>query len=82
MPTSVKNAKVALIDSALEIKKTEVDAKIQITDPGQLQKFLDEEEKTLKGKVEQIKKSGANAVFCQKGVDDLVQHYLAKANIF
>jgi thermosome len=82
MPTAVKNAKIALIDSALEIKKTEVDAKIQITDPGQLQKFLDEEEKTLKGKVEQIKKSGATVVFCQKGVDDLVQHYLAKANTF
>jgi thermosome len=82
MPTAVKNAKVALIDSALEIKKTEVDAKIQITDPGQLQKFLDEEEKTLKTKVDQVKKSGATVVFCQKGVDDLVQHYLAKANIF
>jgi chaperonin GroEL (HSP60 family) len=82
MPMSVKNGKIALIDSALEIKKTEVDAKIQITDPGQLQKFLDEEEKTLKSKVDQIKKSGATVVFCQKGVDDLVQHYLAKANIF
>ena len=82
MPSSVKNAKIALIDSALEIKKTEVDAKIQITDPGQLQKFLDEEEKTLKNKVEIIKRSGANVVFCQKGVDDLVQHFLAKENIF
>jgi len=82
MPSSVKNAKIALIDSALEIKKTEVDAKIQITDPRQLQSFLDEEEKTLKKKVELIKKSGANVVFCQKGVDDLVQHYLAKENIF
>ncbi|MCK5038008.1 MAG: TCP-1/cpn60 chaperonin family protein [Thermoplasmata archaeon] len=82
MPSSVKNAKIALIDSALEIKKTEVDAKIQITDPTQLQSFLDEEEKTLKKKVELIKKSGANVVFCQKGVDDLVQHYLAKENIF
>ena len=82
MPSSVKNAKIALIDSALEIKKTEVDAKIQITDPTQLQSFLDEEEKTLKKKVDLIKKSGANVVFCQKGVDDLVQHYLAKENIF
>ena len=82
MPTSVKKAKIALIDSALEIKKTEVDAKIQITDPGQLQKFLDEEEKTLKKKVDLIKKSGATAIFCQKGMDDLVQHYLAKAGIF
>lgn len=82
MPTFVKNAKIALIDSALEIKKTEVDAKIQITDPGQLQAFLDEEEKTLKKKVDLIKKSGASVVFCQKGIDDLVQHYLAKENIF
>ena len=82
MPSSIKSAKIALIDSALEIKKTEVDAKIQITDPGQLQKFLDEEEKTLKKKVDLIKKSGANVVICQKGIDDLVQHYLAKEGIF
>lgn len=82
MPTEVKNAKIALIDSALEIKKTEVDAKIQITDPSQLQKFLDEEEKTLKKKADLIKKSGANVVVCQKGIDDLVQHFLAKENIF
>ncbi|MBA3045502.1 MAG: TCP-1/cpn60 chaperonin family protein [Candidatus Thermoplasmatota archaeon] len=82
MPTSVKNAKIALIDTALEIKKTEVDAKIQITDPGQLQKFLDEEEKTLKKKADIIKKSGANVVVCQKGIDDLVQHFLAKDGIF
>ncbi len=82
MPSSVKNAKIALIDSALEIKKTEVDAKIQITDPGQLQKFLDEEERTLKKKVELIKKSGANVIICQKGIDDLVQHFLAKEGMF
>lgn len=82
MPSSVKNARIALIDSALEIKKTEVDAKIQITDPNQLQAFLDEEEKTLKNKVDLIKKSGASVVFCQKGIDDLVQHYLAKEGIF
>ena len=82
MPSSVKNAKIALIDSALEIKKTEVDAKIQITDPGQLQKFLDEEEKTLRKKADLIKKSGANVVVCQKGIDDLVQHFLAKEGIF
>ena len=82
MPSSIKNAKIALIDSALEIKKTEVDAKIQITDPGQLQKFLDEEERTLKKKVDLIKKSGATVVICQKGIDDLVQHFLAKEGIF
>jgi thermosome len=82
MPKWVKNAKIALINSALEIKKTEVDAKIQITDPSQMQKFLNEEEKTLKRMVEKLKKSGANVVFCQKGIDDLVQHYLAKDGIY
>lgn len=82
MPSVVKNAKIALIDSALEIKKTEVDAKIQITDPSQLQKFLDEEEKTLRKKADLIAKSGANVVVCQKGIDDLVQHFLAKQGIF
>jgi thermosome len=82
MPKAVKNAKIALIDSALEIKKTEVDAKIQINDPNQMEAFLQEEERTLKSKSDVIKKSGANVVFCQKGVDDLVQHYLAKEGIY
>lgn len=82
MPKWVKNAKIALVNSALEIKKTEVDAKIQITDPSQMQKFLREEEKTLKQMVEKLRKSGANVVFCQKGIDDLVQHYLAKEGIY
>ena len=82
MPKWVKNAKIALINSALEIKKTEVDAKIQITDPSQMERFLQEEEKTLKRMVDKLKKSGANAVFCQKGIDDLVQHYLAKDGMY
>ncbi len=82
MPKWLKNAKIALINSALEIKKTEVDAKIQITDPSQMERFLQEEEKTLKRMVDKLKKSGANAVFCQKGIDDLVQHYLAKDGIY
>ena len=82
MPKVVKNVKVALIDSALEIKKTEVEAKIQIRDPAQMQKFLDEEENTLRAMVEKIKKSGANVLICEKGVDDLVQHYLAKEGIY
>jgi thermosome len=82
MPKSVTKARIALLDSALEVKKTEVDAKIEITDPSQLNAFLQEEENMLKGMVQIIKKSGANAVFCQKGVDDLVQHYLAKEGIY
>ncbi|MBR9683460.1 thermosome subunit [Candidatus Woesearchaeota archaeon] len=82
MPSKVKEAKIILLDCALEIKNTEIDAKIQITDPAQLQAFLDSEEKTLKDMVSKIKESGANVVVCQKGIDDLVQHFLAKENIF
>ncbi|MBI4739261.1 TCP-1/cpn60 chaperonin family protein [Candidatus Woesearchaeota archaeon] len=82
MPRHIQNAKIALIDSALEIKNTEIDAKIQITDPSQLQSFLDMEEKMLKGMVDRIEKSGANVVFCQKGIDDLAQHFLAKRGIY
>ncbi|MCE5296941.1 MAG: TCP-1/cpn60 chaperonin family protein [Euryarchaeota archaeon] len=82
MAKQVKNAKIALLSAPLEIKKTEVEAKIQIRDPAQMQRFLDEEENTLKGYVDKIKATGANVVFCQKGIDDLVQHYLAKADIF
>jgi thermosome len=82
MPKVVKDAKIALINSALEIKKTEVDAKIQITSPTQLQDFLAEEEKMLKTMVTKIKESGATVVFCQKGIDDLAQHYLSKEGIF
>lgn len=81
MPKTVKNAKIALLDCPLEIEKTEIDAKIEITSPDQLQSFLDQEEKMLKGMVDKIKATGANVVFCQKGVDDLVQHYLAKNGI-
>jgi len=82
MPRSVKNAKIALIDSALEIKNTETDAKIQITDPGQMQAFLDMEEKMLKSMTEKIIKSGANVIMCQKGIDDIAQHFLAKAGVY
>jgi thermosome len=82
MPKSVKNAKIALLNAALEVKKTEVDAKIQITSPAQLQDFLNEEERMLISMVDQIEKSGANVVICQKGIDDQPQHYLAKADIF
>lgn len=82
MPNKVEEAKIALLDCALEIKNTEIDAKIQITDPSQLQAFLDNEEKTLKDMVDKIKRSGASVVVCQKGIDDLVQHFLAKEGIF
>jgi thermosome len=82
MPRSVTDASIALINSAIEVKKTEVDAKIQITNPNQLASFLEEEEGYLKGLVEKIQSSGANVVVCQKGIDDLAQHYMAKAGIF
>ncbi len=82
MPRKVKNAKVALINSAFEVKKTEVDAKISIRDPHQLQEFLAQEEMVLKKFVKTVKDSGANVIICQKGIDDLAQHYLAKEGIF
>jgi len=82
MPKKVEKAKIALVDSALEVKKTEIDAKIEITDPSQLHAFLDEEENMLKKMVEMVKKSGATVLFCQKGIDDLAQHYLSKQGIY
>jgi thermosome len=82
MPKKVINAKVALLNAAIEIEKTEVDAKIEITSPDQLQAFLDQEETMLKDMVQRIVKTGANVVFCQKGIDDLAQHFLAKAGIY
>ena len=82
MPKYLENPKIALVNQALEIKKTEVDAKIEIDDPYALKNFLDQEEATLKGLVNTLKESGANAVFCQKGIDDLVQHYLSKSGMF
>jgi len=82
MPKKVENAKIALVDAALEIKKTEIDAKIEIRDPSQLQAFLNEEENMLRGMVDKVKKSGANVLFCQKGIDDLAQHFLQKEGIY
>jgi thermosome len=81
MPKSVKDAKVLLLNAALEFKKTEVNAKINITTPGQAQAFLDEEEHMVRAMVDKIIKSGANVLFCQKGIDDVSLHYLAKAGI-
>lgn len=82
MPRSVSDARVALVNSAIEVKKTEVDAKIQITDPNQLAAFLEEEEGYIRKLVDRIEASGANVVICQKGIDDLAQHYMSKKGIF
>ena len=81
MPKLANNAKIALLDAALEIEKTETDAKIEITSPDQMQAFLQQEEKMLKDMVDKVKKSGAKVIFTQKGIDDLAQHYLAKEGI-
>ncbi|MEA1956747.1 MAG: thermosome subunit alpha, partial [Euryarchaeota archaeon] len=81
MPKLVEDAKIAMINTAMEIEKTEVDAKIEITSPDQMKAFLDEEENMLKSMVEKVTGSGANVLFCQKGIDDLAQHYLAKAGV-
>jgi archaeal chaperonin len=82
MPSEVAPAKIALLNSSLEIKKTEIESKINIKSPGQIQNFLDEEDKTFRKMVDAIKASGANVVVCQKGIDDVVLHYLAKEGIF
>jgi len=82
MPQKIKDAKIILLNTAIELKDTEVDAEISITSPDQLQSFLDQEEQMLKRIVQKVIGSGANVVFCQKGIEDLAQHYLAKAGIF
>ncbi|HEV8359999.1 MAG TPA: thermosome subunit beta [Candidatus Thermoplasmatota archaeon] len=82
MPRSVKNAKIALLNLALEVKKPEVDTTIQITDPSKLAQFLGEEENILRKMVEQVQGVGATVVFAQKGIDDLAQHFLAKAGVY
>jgi thermosome len=81
MPKRIEKAKIALLESALEIKKTEFDTKINIERPEQMDSFLREEEDMLKAMVEKIVASGANVVFCQKGVDDMVQHFLARKGV-
>ena len=81
MPKKASEAKIALVNTALEINKTETDAKINISNPQQLKTFLDEENRMLKTMVDKIVASGATVLICQKGVDDMVQHYLAKAGI-
>ena len=81
MSKKLKDVKIALINSALEINKTETDAKIQITSPDQMQQFLQQEENSMKEMVDKIVSAGATMVFCQKGIDDVVQHFLAKNNV-
>jgi thermosome len=81
MPKMVEKAKIALLDSALEIEKTEMSAEIRIRDPNQMKAFLDQENKMLQEMADKIKASGANVVFCQKGIDDMAQHFLAKDGI-
>ena len=81
MPTEFEEAKVLLMDEPIEIEETDVDAELQVDSPDQLQQFLDSEEQQLREKVQQIKDLGANVVFCQKGIDDLAQHFLAKEGI-
>lgn len=81
MPKEVKNAKIALLNSPLEVKETEADAEIRITDPAQMQAFIEQEEKMVKDMVQKIVDSGADVLFAQKGIDDLAQHYLSKAGI-
>lgn len=81
MPKKVENAKIALLNAPLEIEKTEFDAKININSPEQMQIYIDEENRMLKKLVDKIVASGANIVLCQKGIDDMAQYYLAKANV-
>ena len=81
MPYFVEDANIALIDTALEVKETEIDAEVNVTDPDQLQEFLDQEEAQLRELVDKLVDVGANVVFCQKGIDDLVQHFLAQEGI-
>ncbi len=81
MPKRIEKARIALVNSALEIEKTEFDAKISIDKPAQIQQFLDEETRMLRSMVDKVSESGANVLICQKGIDEMAQHYLAKAGI-
>ena len=81
MPTKIEKAKIALVNAALEVEKTEMSSEIRISDPSQMQMFLEEENRMLKTMVEKIHGVGANVLLCQKGIDDIAQHYLAKHGI-
>ena len=81
MPKIIEGAKIALLNAKLEIEKTEFDAKINIESPDQMKIFLDEEERMLKDMVTAVTKSGANVIFCEKGIDDMALHFLGKAGV-
>ena len=81
MPTKIQNAKIALVNAALEVEKTEMSAEIRISDPTQMQMFLEEENRMLKEMVTKLHNAGTNVLICQKGIDDISQHYLAKHGI-
>jgi archaeal chaperonin len=81
MPKTLKDAKIALLDVALEVKETETDAEIRITSPDQMQAFIEQEQKMIRNMVDKVAASGANVLICQKGIDDLAQHYLSKRGI-
>ena len=81
MPTKIQKAKIALVNAALEVEKTEVSSEIRISDPSQMQMFLEEENRMLKEMVDKLHSVGANVLICQKGIDDIVQHYLSKQGI-
>jgi len=81
MPTKVEEAKIALVNAALEVEKTEMSAEIRISDPTQMQQFLEEENQMLKSMVDKIHNIGANVLICQKGIDDIAQHYLSKHGV-
>ena len=82
MPTKIEKAKIALLNSALEIEKTEMSSEIRITDPTQMQMFLEEENRMLKGMVDKLHDVGANVLICQKGIDDIAQHILPNMELW
>jgi len=81
MPTKIQQAKIALLNTAMEVEKTEMSAEIRINDPTQMQMFLEEENRMIKTMVDKIHSIGANVVICQKGIDDMAQHFLSKHGI-
>ncbi len=82
MPKTIRNAKIALIDFSLELKNPEIDTKISISSPEQLQNFIAQEERDIKEMIDKVKDSGANVIFCQKGIDDFAQYLLSKGGIY